>query len=418
MNTLKFGNGEWYGKKDTILAYNDENSNFKPLPFSFDRASSATVINKEGLIETVGSGEPRIDFKDNTKGALLLEPSRSNVITYSEDYNNSNWTTLASGETIVSNSIISPDGTLNADTLEGDGTTTNVYVRQDVSLNTSVDYTFSIFAKKGTNDFIAISAEGFSGATNTLLIFDLNNSIVTDGTGNIENYGNGWLRCSFTIPISTDGTGRFLIYPAYNGTTRGFPTSSDANGQNIYIYGAQLEQGSYATSYIPTSGQANGVTRVADVCNNGANDQVINSTEGVLYFEGKIDDNSVSKMISISDGTLANRLTIEYSQYINNAIAVQLFSNSVSQLLFNNIISDYKINNKIAVSFKSGSIKFYANGIKINEVFDTFSFSSNLSKLNFNYGTQTGLPFYGNVKDVRIYNTALTDQELIALTTI
>ena len=83
MNTLKFGNGEWYGKKDTILAYNDENSNFKPLPFSFDRASSATRVNKDGLIETVGSGEPRIDYKDDSKGALKLEPSRSNLVTYS-----------------------------------------------------------------------------------------------------------------------------------------------------------------------------------------------------------------------------------------------------------------------------------------------------------------------------------------------
>ena len=80
-NTLKFGNGEWYGKKDTILAYNDENNNYKPLPFDFSRGSSATVINKDGLIETVGSGEPRIDYKDNTKGALLLEPSRTNLFT-------------------------------------------------------------------------------------------------------------------------------------------------------------------------------------------------------------------------------------------------------------------------------------------------------------------------------------------------
>ena len=80
MNTLKFGNGEWYGKKDTILAYNDENSNFKPLAFSFRQRSYATRVNKDGLIETVGSGEPRIDYKDDSKGALLLEPSRSNLI--------------------------------------------------------------------------------------------------------------------------------------------------------------------------------------------------------------------------------------------------------------------------------------------------------------------------------------------------
>ena len=83
MNTLKFGNGEWYGKKDTILAYNDENSNFKPLPFSFDRDTLATRVNKDGLIETVGSGEPRIDYKDDSKGALLLEPSRSNSLVQS-----------------------------------------------------------------------------------------------------------------------------------------------------------------------------------------------------------------------------------------------------------------------------------------------------------------------------------------------
>ena len=121
-------------------------------------------------------------------------------------------------------------------------------------------------------------------------------------------------------------------------------------------------------------------------------------------------------MISISDGTLANRLTIEYSQYTNNTIAVQLFANSVSELLFNNIISDYTINNKIAVSFKSGSVKFYANGIKINEVFDTFTFSLNLSQLNFNYGTPTGLPFYGKTKALAVWKEALSDQELADLT--
>jgi hypothetical protein len=62
-NTLKFGNGEWYGKKDTILAYNDLNSNYKPLPFNFSRASKCyKLVNKDGLIETVGNGQPRIDY--------------------------------------------------------------------------------------------------------------------------------------------------------------------------------------------------------------------------------------------------------------------------------------------------------------------------------------------------------------------
>ena len=62
-NTLKLGAGKWATGTDTVLAFNDENNNFKPLPFDFSRASSATVVNQSGLIETVGSGEPRIDFK-------------------------------------------------------------------------------------------------------------------------------------------------------------------------------------------------------------------------------------------------------------------------------------------------------------------------------------------------------------------
>ena len=83
-NTLKLGNGKWATGKDTLLSFSDTNNNYKPLPFSFSRASSGTVVNKDGLIETVGTGKPRIDFKDNTKGSLLLEPQRTNAISYSD----------------------------------------------------------------------------------------------------------------------------------------------------------------------------------------------------------------------------------------------------------------------------------------------------------------------------------------------
>ena len=111
-NTLKLGAGKWATGKDTVLSFNDENGNFKPLPFSFSRASSGTVVNKDGLIETVGSGEPRIDFKDNTKGALLLEPSRSNVNTDSEQFSNQ-----LQGASATFGTLISPDGTLNGSTI-------------------------------------------------------------------------------------------------------------------------------------------------------------------------------------------------------------------------------------------------------------------------------------------------------------
>jgi hypothetical protein len=83
-NTLKFGNGQWATKVGSTLAYNDEGGNFKPLPFNFTRSTSGTRVNKDGLIEVVTNNKPRIDFLNDSNGALLLEPNRSNIITYSE----------------------------------------------------------------------------------------------------------------------------------------------------------------------------------------------------------------------------------------------------------------------------------------------------------------------------------------------
>ena len=412
-NTLKFGNGEWYGKEGTILAYNDENNNYKPLLFDFDRASSATRVNKDGLIEIVGVDQPRVDYKDDSKGALLLEPSRTNLVTYSEDFSNAYWTTLASGENIVSNSVISPNGTLNADTLEGDGTSESVYVRNDVTLSTSVDYTFSIFAKKGTNDFLAISAEGYSGATNTLVIFDLNNGIVTSGTANIEDYGNGWFRCSYTISISTDGIGRFLIYNSYSDITRAFPTSSYANGQNIYIYGAQLEEGSYATSYIPTQGSA--VTRVRDICNGAGNNQVINSTEGVLYAKlSFLTKDLATEAISLTNGSTSQRIVI-YKWVSLNQIRVRVFKGGVQQVQLTKTVSDITSVSKIAFKYKQNDFALWINGQNVanTQIGET---PIGLNELGFNDDGSTGSLLSANVKEVKLYNTALTDAELQALT--
>ena len=86
-STLKLGKGNWGVKEDSLLAYSDQNNNFIPLPFDFSRASSATVVNKAGLVESVTSGIPRIDFSDDNNGALLLEPQSTNLIGYSENYN-------------------------------------------------------------------------------------------------------------------------------------------------------------------------------------------------------------------------------------------------------------------------------------------------------------------------------------------
>ena len=395
-NTLKFGNGEWYGKKDTILAYNDLNSNYKPLPFNFSRASKATVINKDGLIEEVGSGQPRVDYLNNTKGALKLEPSRTNLVTYSNGFTDSSW--LPTGVTVVSG-VISPDGTSNAFTLSN--TASSGIIQKAVSLTGL--RVVSIFAKKGTHRYLRIGAYG---GTNSYANFDLENGVVADGANaNIEDYGNGWFRC---ICHSADGTtGGVQIFPSNN--TTGAATT---NG-SIQIYGVQLEQGSYATSYIPTSGSA--VTRLADSCSQTVPDGVIGQTEGVLYAElGNIPSQAIDDVfVELSDGTSNNRILFyaDSNGYIRNQIKA---SGSISSLINTNVT--VSSNMKIAITYKSNEAKVFINGVQYGGT-DTSVVVPSVNKMNLeNYTgarSQTS-----TLKDVRIYNIALTDQELIALTQV
>ena len=95
--TLKFGNKVWAAKEDSVLAYNDINNNYKPLPFDFARASIGTRVNKDGLIETMGQDIARIDYTDSADGVLLLEPASTNSVTYSEDLNQSSWLKISGG---------------------------------------------------------------------------------------------------------------------------------------------------------------------------------------------------------------------------------------------------------------------------------------------------------------------------------
>jgi len=410
-NTLKFGNGEWYGNKDTILAYNDENSNFKPLPFSFDRASSATRVNKDGLIETVGSGEPRIDYKDDSKGALLLEPSRSNLVTYSNEFTNSSvWGSV--NTTFTDNETQSPSGLLTGK-LTRNVTTFSCIRDTTVSTVLGTTYVFSAFYKKDTettinhgvlNQNTGYVTFNFDTETISITRNDNSNSISSDGFG-FEKYANGWYRIYLKF-VRKAGSLQLQVARQDSGVI----------GQSTFIYGAQLEQGSYATSYIPTQGSA--VTRLADVCNNGANEQVINSTEGVLYLEAKVktDTAFAANCIGISNGTDANRLSI--IMYGNlNSIRASMNVGGVSQFDFN-LPSGYIQEQyyKIAVSYKVNDCKIFINGTKIlTDTSATMPSLGTFDRLSLDLGTGS-YNFYGKTKDVKLYNTALTDQELIALT--
>ena len=411
-NTLKFGNGEWYGKKDTILAYNDENSNYKPLPFDFSRASKATVINKDGLIEEVGSGQPRIDYKDDSEGALLLEPQRTNLITYSSDFSDASWSKTGASAT---SGFTSPDGTTNAFKLV-EGTNNGIHQLNAIGISTVVDrYNFSVFVKpNGRNEIRIVGTNYFSSGTDAY--FNLETKVITYGAraenGLIETLANGWFRCSF----SSSG-GEFVGNNAHMNIETALNNSNSYQGDGtsgVYIYGAMVEQGSYATSYIPTQGSA--VTRLAESCSNGANDQVINSTEGVLYYEASYIDGSDYNSVSLSNNSGSEKLRTWYD---NTNLVFANFVNNVNQTFIAYPISK-NINYKIAVRYKLNDFALYVNGNKATNIVVNLggvSPQNSYNKLNLNSGDIYN-KLYGNVKDVKLYNTALTDSELAALTQV
>ena len=387
-NTLNLGDGNWATKEDLLLGYNSENNNYKPLPFDFTRASSATRVNKDGLIETVGGGKARIDFKDDSKGALLLEPQRTNLFLNSEPTSNEG---ASGGITYESfNWFLGFSNCIKF------GDDSSLRFRYGATVSATTQYTISAFV---IMDDLSEPLVGVSSVTGD---FAFVCGGVTGGVAN-ENiyYGNNIYRVSTTL---TSGT---------NANNSGIIKYTSQSSKGFRVVGLQIEQGSYATSYIPTQGSA--VTRLADTCDNGANEQVINSTEGVLYFEALFgQQESTSRYISINDESSSNRVLIGVSGG-TNILRGFVFSGSVQQAQIIDTV-DLSETLKLAISYKQNEIKFFKNGFQVSSTVTSAITPVGLSVLDFD--DSMNAKFYGNVKEIKLYNTALTDAELQALTTI
>ena len=413
-NTFKFGNGNWAVKDGYALAYNDENNNFKPLPFDFTRASSATTLNRQGLIETVPSGKPRIDFTDNTSGHLLLEPQRTNLQIRSEEFDNSAWG--KSGSTVTANQVVSPDGSQTADKINDSGSGTGVVQVFDSvsSLSSGSTYTFSVFAKKGTIDYIALRSENFTTPNNSTSYFNISNgtlgTVDVDHTAKIVDFGNGWYRCSITFTISTDTSGSLVIRANEADNT---PNVVRDGTKNVYLWGAQVEAGSYATSYIPTEGSS--VTRVLDEADQTGVQQVIGQTEGTLYLEFVPLDSSALQILfqirssSGSVGQIDLRLQ-------SGAIRTLGSDGGSTQFSFSG--GSYTVGTayKVAVRYKTNDTKLYINGSSSGSDTSCSFTSSTKAQISFSENVGSNFPALAEIKDARLYDTALTDTELQNLT--
>ena len=413
-NTLKFGAGQWATKEGSTLAYNDENDNYKPLPFTFTRASNATVVNKAGLIETVGNGIPRIDFLGNTQGALKLEPQRTNLITYSEDFSDASW--VKDNATITSNSVISPDGTLNASTLIGSTVNSRHNISTSVG-NASVDGSYTVFAKAKELRYLQITS---ANTTQQYVNFDLLNGVFVLGSdfssAKMEDYGNGWYKC--TVVSDNEYNGYYLSLVSGLNATWLESWVMPNNTDGLYIYGAQQEVGSYATSYIPTQGSA--VTRLADSCEQTVPDGVIGQTEGTIYLDTVIntDINGLTR-ISLSEGaSTSNWIFFSTPEVSGGNVRTRIYINNGGNLqlnLYGGFLTGGR--HKIALAYKENDVVLYVDGVLDISSNSALIPSTDKISLTGSSPTSINADRFNKHSDFKLYNTRLSNAELQALTT-
>jgi hypothetical protein len=348
-----------------------------------------------GILEDM----PRLDYSNGSCPSLLLEPSRTNILGQSEYFDG--YYVKYGGVSIDTNTseTLSPEGLYNATKLIASTNNAQQALYKNLTVSTP---TLTCYAKAGEFDTFALKSRGdvfcnFTLTGNGSAGYSLNTS-----ARSIEPVGNGWYRCSISSTINSS-----YAWVAISG---GNVQGDGASG--IYIYGVQLEQGSYPTSYIPTYGVSQ--TRLADVCKAESVGSLIGQTEGTFYYEFiKGDDFGV---FAVSNNGNTSRF---YNFTSGSNYTFFLQSNSGPTLVaLNHPLSNFLDGvNKIAVKYASGVYKAFLNG---TEIIST-SIATNdltLNKINVNSANNNIASTKSSFNKVLIFETALSDEACIELTTI
>ena len=337
--------------------------------FDFTRSGSATRINSQGLIEEVANGQsrlnyPMIDGKVVGCPHHILEPERTNLLSYSEDFSQSYWTKTDSN--VTSNSVISPDGTLNADKLV-ENTQNTAHIAFASPTITLGNNTFSVFAKAAERRVLGIEFP----SNGILVSFDLIDGVFVNQQANPDNFSitpflNGWYRIDITENLTSNSVVALSLRDENgNRTYQGDGTSG------VYIWGAMLEQGSYSTSYIPTNGST--VTRAAETANGSGDAATFNDSEGVLMAEiSALADDLNIEAISINANNADNRLAL-FKWNVSNRLQIRVNINGATLIDAGVSVSNIEDLNKISLKYKSGDYALWINGFEVyvNSLADT-----------------------------------------------
>ena len=374
---------------------------------AFTRATTATRVNSAGTVASVATGVPRLDYRVG-QGCphILVEPARENKLTYSQDIDNADW--AKSNVTVVANSTASPDGTTNAEKVTKNGNSANDRISQVVSggATNSTKYSISAFVKSvgdvtGAKTTLAVK---LTAGTLFRLTFEWTGNSLAISTGHnsgtrtnefCEDYGNDWYRIGFTYQADSTAAASYRL---------DVDRANASATTGIYVWGCQHEEGGYKTSYIPTTSAS--VTRNQELFTKTGIASLINDSEGVLYIEAKTTyDSSLSRRISLSDGSTDNRVSLEFDDSSNNKIKAFIsFDDTDTQLEYT--ASNLAQFNKIAIKYKVNDFAIWFNGTEV-ATDSSGAIPTGLTQLVFDGGNGSN-QFFGQVRNIQVYKTALT----------
>jgi hypothetical protein len=346
---------------------------------------------------------PRIDYTNGSCPSILVEPQRTNSALYSEQFDNGYWSKF--NTTITANAIVAPNGTTTADKFV-ENTATNFHSMDSTFTSGTGIYSASVYAKIGERRYLRLNITEITPAKDHTALFDLQTgTLLSSGTGvtaNITSVGNGWYRISVTSPALVGGQVRMALL--MQTTTSSTPQSYTGDGTSgLYIWGAQLELGSYPTSYIPTVASA--VTRNADVISKIGISSLIGQTEGTIfldfYYTGLADNHMI-----INDSSFTSYI------YFNSQNANQIWA-QIQNIGIQFSMSATAGRYKCALAYKSGNSAFYANGTQIGTSATAFSLSGNIATLDYTISTPKN-----NINASALWKTRLDNATLAQLTTI
>ena len=379
---------------------------------AYTPTTTAPITNYIPVLQTASAGTPRFDHNPITGESLglLIEEQRTNLLLRSEEFDNAAWTKIST--TITANTIVAPDGTLTGDKLAS--STVSVASHQDyqigITITNAATYTWSVYMKQGEYAWGIVNAYS---ATDSRTYFNLATgtvgTVAAGSTATITPVGNGWYRCSVTR-TSAASTGGLSIEMT---NADNVPSFAAIVGNGIYIWGAQLETGAFATSYIPTV--ASQVTRAADnAVMTGTNfSSWYNQSEGSFYFNATTASvGNRGLFFATNNANTADRM------FSYGSVTALVFAGNTSVAnQFTLIQVPGSLSNASALAYKVNDFAATSNGVAVAT--DTSgSVPLGINQIQFGYLTNSNdQNINGTIKKLAYYPRRLTNTQIQALTT-